>query len=291
VATPAAAIVTPTRWQRVTTTSGALTIKPKIGRHTVLKDIFIAGASAEDYIDIEIGSRHMLRIYVETLDCILIDKGDVRPQNLGFLSWVKSLVPDWADLYAAHDEDLVITPSGSYTALTAWYDRVEATAPGDKTLPGGSQCKVMNHIYWISHSGTISADATDASFDYNLLPAGVHSLVDDGQVKNTEQFDLTAIVCGNNNVSTDTHLDRVKLIDEGVMIGTPETQEGFLVDPASGNELQADILYKRIFRLPEPYILGKGHKYGIKYDVDHVTTNRSAGYYKLGLIGVHRQLV
>ena len=115
--------------------------------------------------------------------------------------------------------------------------------------------------------------------------------MDEGQVKSTEQFDLAAIICGNNSVSTDTHLDRVKLIDEGVMIGTPETQEGFLVDPASGNELQCDLLYKRIFMLPAVYPMGKGHKYGIKYDVDVVTASRAAGYYKLGLVGVHRQLV
>lgn len=268
-----------------------MTISPKIGRNTILKDLFISGHTAEDYIDIEVGGRHMLRVYIETLDCLLIDKGDVRPQNLGFLSWLREIIPGWAELYAAHDEDLVITPSGTYTALTAWYDRVEVPSPGDKTKPGGSQCKVMNHIYWLSHSGTISADATDASFNHNLLPAGVRSLVDDGQVKNTEQFDLAAILCGNNNTSTDTHLDRVKLIDEGVMIGTPETQEGFLVDPASGNELQLDLLYKRIFKLPEVYVLGKGHKYGIKYDVDYVTTTRAADYYKLGLIGIHRQLV
>ena len=285
------AIVEPTDWRRKTTTSGAMTISAKIGRRAILKDIFISGHTIEDYLDIAVGGRHMLRLYIETLDCLMIDKGDVRPDNLGFLSWLKQIIPGWVDIYAAHDENIVITPSGTYTAMTAWYDHPEVADPGVKTHPGGSQCKVMNHIYWLSHTAAITADGLKQGWDKNLLPAGVHSLVDEGQVKYTEQFNLGAIICGNNNVSTDTHLDRVKLIDEGVMIGDPVDQEGFLVDPASGNELQCDLLWKRIFKLPEPYMFGKGHKFGIKYDVDHVTTNRAAGYYKLGLVGVHTQLV
>ena len=284
------AIVEPTRWMQRSVTTGDLVIPSRIGRRTFLTDLFVSGLAAEQYLDIYIGTRWMLRLYPTTLDSILVDTPVETPEGLGCLSRLKRDIPGWVDLYAAHDEDITIRASAAYTSLMAYFRREEVPAPGVKTDPGGSQCMVRNYIYWLSHSATITADGVNQPFDLALMPVGARTLVDNEQVKGTEQFDLVAIVLGNEVNSTDTHLDRVKMIDEGVMIGTPETQDGFLVDPNSGNELQMDVLHGRMFKLPEIYLLGKGHRYRFLYDVDHITSSRAAGHYKLGFIGVHRQL-
>ena len=285
-----AALVEPTKWRRTSVATGNLVIDPQIGHVNRLLDVFVSGMAASNYLDIYLGTTWKLRLYNYLLDSISVDSPVETPQQCGFLSWMRKLIPEWPVLYACHDEKITIRPSASYTRLTAHYLREAVAAPADKTLPGGSQAKVEGQCFWMTHSGNLTADALNVPFDVKWVPDEMYTLVDGSQVKQERQLDLHGLIFGNESDSLDSHVDRIKITDERTMLFTPETQDGLEVDPAAGNELQCDILHERFFKLYEPYILGKGHRYGFKFDFDYITTTRAANRYVLGLVGIWRVL-
>ena len=285
-----AALVEPTRWRRDSVTTGDLVIPPQIGHVNRLLDVFVSGMAAGNWIDIIVGTTWKLRVFNAVLDSIMVDTPVETPQQCGFLSWMRKLIPEWPIIYAAHDEYLMIRPSAPYTRLAAYYLREPVAAPSDKTQPGGSQARVEGQVFWMSHSIPLAADWIELPFDLKLLPPEMYTLVDGSQVKQERQLDLHGIIFGNEADALDSHMDRIKICDERTMLFTPETQDGLEVSPDAGNELQCDVLHERIFKLHEPYIMGKGHRYTFRGDFDYITTTRAAGRYVLGLVGIWRAL-
>ena len=290
MAAPPVALAEPTKWRRTSVATGNLVIDPQIGHVNRLLDVFVSGMATSNYLDVFIGTTWKLRLYNWLLDSVLVDTPVETPQQCGFLSWMRKLIQEWPVLYACHDEKITIKPSASYTRLTAYYLREPVAAPADKTQPGGSQARVEGQCFWMTHMGSLAADALDVRFDKKLMPPEMYELVDGSQVKQERQLDLHGLIFGNESDSSDSHVDRIKLLDERVILFTPETQDGLEVDPDAGNELQCDVLHERFFKLHEPYIMGKGHRYGFRFDFDHITTTRAANRYVLGLVGIWRAL-
>ena len=284
-----APLVAPMVWRRVSQTTGDLTIPPEVGDRVTLKDIFILGGADGDYIDITVGGVAKLRLLQTYLDLHMVQALAYTGRKLGILGILKELIPDFPELYAAHDENLVIHPSATYTQLDAYYTREPVPDPDVKTLPGGSQAVVNPYIYWLTHGVLADVDG-DYPFDTAWMQTGMRTLVSGGKVQATEQFDLWALILANETASTDSHLDRIKFMDEQTPMFTPEDAAGLSVDPDIGNELKLDLADRKIFLLDEAYLLGRDHRYTIEMTYDFITASRAAGQYKLGLVGIHRVL-
>jgi len=290
LAAPAPPLVAPTDFRRIRSTTSPLTIKAKSGYRHRLIDVFVGTPVDGEYVEINIAGRGKIRLYQTFQDSKLVQALPYGYLQYGALRFLKYLIPDLPDLNAAQDEDLVIVATGAFGAIDAYYTEMKEADVSSYSLPGGSAAVLNPHIYWLSHDVAWGVDGT---FDFNsaLMPIGVRSLVSKGQVKASEEFTLYAIVLGNEAASTDSHVDAIKIWDEQTMLFTPDDGSGLQVDPALGNELKVDIGVPTIWKLRDPYVLGRDHKYTIQALFDFITTSRAAGRYKLGLVGVHRILV
>jgi len=283
--------------QRRGTTTATLTIPARTGHRRILRDVFVQGGAAGDYIQISVGNIVLNRIYPNLTQAILVQTLAGKVGIRGLLSWLGTLIPDFPYPNASEDEDITIAHSGSPTRIDAYFEDVTEGDVRTKTLPGGS---LSTRHFMILNMSNAVALAADGEFGFAALnmPSGLSPFTGDTTLATDarrmaagQRFTVYIIAGDFPSPGGTASVERVYIYDEQIMLFTSENAEGLFVDPLVVNELAFDLDPLEGFILPQPYILEPNRLYTLRGYFDYDGANQAAiGSQRLFLIGIREYI-
>jgi len=280
----AVGLVPPTKWTRKSVTTGTLKLDAETGHRHTLLDVPITGLGARETVDVNVGGKYLFRVFSSYGDLRLTAKTGEVEDNVSGLGFLKKRIPELPLPYAAHDEDLVLEPSATYTILSGYYWDEEVPDAGRKDLEGGTQAAKYPLSLYATHSASLSSTGT-YSFDTALNPTGYDALRDQDRVAGNKRYTIYAIGFGAAK-NAGTKFTRLHIFDEATELFC-EANEGLYVDIDNGNELLLDCVAGKIFKLKEPYVFLPYHRITLKADgIFDGTNTLAARSCVVALIGV-----
>lgn len=252
-------IYLPSDLQIRTSATANLIIPARISFRKTLFDIFVKNSSS-DFSDISVGNIVWNRIYDNLTQALMISDRSKKFREYGFLSFLKSIIPDFDLPTTTETEAFTIARNSSPTEITA---RFQATDQGDVTdrgVAGGSQSNKQLMIINLNNGSAIGASG-GYSFDTLDMPVGLNpfqeaqNLTAGSRYVNSNVKMTLHALAGDFLKATSSKTTRVHITQNKIELFTSDNQEGIPVDPDNGNDLACALSPLSIFKLPTPYIL------------------------------------
>lgn len=270
-------IYLPSDYQTKTSTTASLILASRVGFRKTLSDYFVKAGSS-DFSDISIGAIAWNRIYDNLTQAVLVSDRSKKYREMGFISFLKSIIPDVDYPSATEVESLQISRNSAPTEITA---RFQATDQGDVTnrgAPGGSQASKQLMIINLNNGSAVGASGF-FNFDTLDMPTGLNPFQDAQDVVAASRYvnqntKLTLYaIAGDFPKATSSKATKVHLTQNKIELFTSDNQEGIPVDPDNGNDLAFSLSALSMYKLPTPQVLNAGDLISFKgeasYDGSH----------------------
>jgi hypothetical protein len=285
-----------TEWYEASN-SDKLVIPSKIGeRHILLKLFAPKPTSADEYFDLFIGSDPVGRFY-SCYDANYSHLITWSPQTSAYREYCLFDILEKefgiADKpNASEDEAITIQFSATKSYIRALILKSVGGDVKSRTVAFGSDAKRLPYIFWVTHSGNLTASAGSSAvygLDSGLATVGMPTVSDNNMLPRGYRFTLKSIALQPRKVS-DTRTDRFKIWLGDTELWTKEQRYGLLVDPTVDNQLKFDVEGFKFFKPQEEIMIDDKTLIRLLLQVSTPSGGTqgtiTANSVKLGLIGV-----